>query len=535
MRLASCVIGYVIYASAGAPRWRSRRESTVHTSLGASCAAHIAVLPVMPTANSTPRSFDLHAAARAALRKYDLSPDIPASATQQLAALPPWLPSGDPTVTDLRALLWSSIDDDTSRDLDQIEVAEAVTGGTLVRVGIADVDTLVTAGSALDQSAARNATTVYTGVETFPMLPLELSTDRTSLAPGQDRPAIVLEYTVMQDGSTTAARVYRALVRNQAQLAYDSVSAWLAGKGPAPGPVSASPPLAAQLRLQSEAAQRLRARRAQRGALDLETIEATPVVDDGHVVALRVVQPGAARDLIEDFMIAANATIATFLATKGRAAIRRVVRVPRRWSRIVELARQEGAVLPEAPDGHALAAFLDARRAADPAHFPDLSLAVIKLLGPGEYAVEPAGAPSIGHFGLAAPDYTHGTAPNRRYADLVTERLLKAAVSGAAAPYTDAELADIAAHCTLQEDNARRAERLVHKQAAAVLLASRIGNVFDAVVTGVTDDGTFARIVAPPVEGRIMTSARHLDVGDDVRVRLLSTDPMRGFIDFQAL
>ena len=489
------------------------------------------------TSTHAPRPlFDLHAAARAALRKYDLEPDIAADATHELATLPrsPAVPT-DSTVVDLRSLVWSSIDDDTSRDLDQIEVAEAVPGGTKVRIAIADVDALVPKGSAIDRSAARNATTVYTGVTTFPMLPLELSTDRTSLAPDQDRLAVVFEFTVATDGSTTGETVYRALVRNHAQLAYDSVSAWLAGTGPAPSRVAANDALAAQLRLQNAAAQSLRQRRIQRGALELETIEAGPVMDDGHVVDLRSVKSGAARDLIEDFMIAANAVIANFLDAKGRSAIRRVVRKPKLWPRIVELAHAQGTTLPATPDGHALADFLDAQRAADPTGFPDLSLAVIKLLGPGEYVVEPAGEPGAGHFGLAVPDYTHGTAPNRRYADLVTERLVKAAATGAAPPYTDAELAAIAAHCTTQEDNARKCTRFVHKQAAAVLLAPRIGQVFDAVVTGVTDSGTFARVFTPPVEGRVMQSAKHLAVGDRIRVRLTATDPARGFIDFDAV
>jgi VacB/RNase II family 3'-5' exoribonuclease len=489
----------------------------------------------MPIANSTRPPFDIHAAARAALHKYGLATDLPADAAQQLAAIKRAASPAASAAVDLRDLLWSSIDEDTSKDLDQIEVAEPAATGTRVRVAIADVDTLVPAGSPLDRSAARNATTVYTGVDTFPMLPIELSTDRTSLNPGKDRLAIVLDYTVAPDGSTTQSTVYEALVRNQAQLAYDSVGAWLANAGPAPAPVSASGPLAAQLHLQCEAAQRLREYRQERGALELETIEAAPVVDDGHIVGLRATRAGAARNLIEDFMIAANATIATFLAARGRTAIRRVVRTPKRWSRIVELAHSLGASLPDAPDGRALAAFLAARRAADPMRFPDLSLAIVKLLGPGEYVVEPVGTATTGHFGLAAPDYTHGTAPNRRYADLVTQRLLKAALSGAAPPYSDTELAAIAEHCTTQEDHARHAARLVHKQAAAVLLAPRIGQVFDALVTGVTKDGTFARVFNPPVEGRVMQSPRHLDVGDQVRVRLVSTDPARGFIDFDAL
>ena len=488
----------------------------------------------MPPANSTRHPFDLHAAARAALQKYGLATDFPDDAAQQLAAIKRATAPPTSSGVDLRALLWSSIDEDTSRDLDQIEVAERVAGGTRVRVAVADVDSLVAAGSPLDRSAARNATTVYTGVDTFPMLPLELSTDRTSLNPGEDRLAIVLEYTVAADGSTTQNAVYQAIVRNQAQLAYDSVGAWLANAGQAPGPVAASAALADQLRLQWEAAQQLRQYRQQRGALDLETLESAPIVDNGQVVDLRATRAGAARDLIEDFMVAANATIATFLSARGRTAIRRIVRTPKQWSRIVELARSQGTSLPQTPDGPALAAFLAERRAADPMRFPDLSLAVVKLLGPGEYVVEPVGTVGTGHFGLAAPDYTHGTAPNRRYADLVTERLLKAALSGAAPPYSDAELTAIAAHCTTQEDGARHAARLVHKQAAALLLAPRIGQVFDGVVTGVTENGTFARVFTPPVEGRVMRSAHHIDVGDQVRVRLISTDPARGFIDFEA-
>lgn len=483
-----------------------------------------------------PSPFDLHAGARAALRKYGLDPDLPANAARQLAALPRQSAvTPDTPAADLRGLLWSSIDNERSRDLDQIEVANVVPGGTRVRVGVANVNVLVAKGSPLDLSAARNSTTVYTGVDTFPMLPVELSTDRTSLAPAQDRWAIIIEFTVAPDGSTSGGTVYRAVVRNQAQLAYDGVGSWLAGKAQPPAPVATNAALGEQLRLQWAAAKCLCQRRAQRGALELETIEAAPIVDDGHVIDLRATQPGAARDLIEDFMIAANAVIATYLTAKGRTAIRRIVRAPARWPRIVELAQTFHVTLPATPDGHALAAFLSARRAADPVRFPDLSLAVIKLLGPGQYVIESPGTTETGHFGLAVPDYTHGTAPNRRYADLVTERLLKATISGGPPPYTDAELTAIATHCTEQEDNARRAARVVHKEAAAVLLAPRVGEVFDAVVTGVTDSGTFARVFVPPVEGRIMKSTGHLDVGDRVRVRLVSTDPARGFIDFDAV
>ena len=321
-------------------------------------------------------------------------------------------------------------------------------------------------------------------------------------------------------------------MRNQGKLAYDGVGAWLAGQGPAPAPVAASAALADQLRLQNQAAQRLQTFRFAQGALVFQTIEATPVVEGDQVTRFNVVQPGAARDLIENFMVAANGVVARFLESRGRAWMQRVVRTPERWPRIVELARGLGTTLPPAPDGPALAAFLKAQLAADPTHFPDLSLSVIKLMGHGEYVVQQPGAPPIGHFGLAVEDYTHGTAPNRRYADLVTQRLIKATIAGAPPPYSGAELATIAAHCTDQEDKARRAARLVRKQAAAVMLASHVGQSFDSIVTGVTDDGTYVRIVSPPVEGRLMDPSAHNDVGDRLRVRLASTDPARGFIDF---
>ncbi len=486
----------------------------------------------MSAPTSALSAFDLRAAARRAVIQGGFDPDWPPAAAQQLASLASAQP-GASTDRDLRGMLWSSIDDDTSRDLDQIEVADAVPGGGIrVCVAIADVDALVPRGSPLDVHAARNGTTVYTGVMTFPMLPELLSTDRTSLAPDQDRRAIVAEMTVAIDGSTSAPGVYMARVRNGAQLTYGGVGAWLDGTGAAPSAVARQPALADQLRLQEEAARRLRARRLERGALELATIEANPLVRDGHVVGLEATRPGPARDLIEDFMIAANTVIAEYLAGQGRSSIRRVVRTPARWPRIVSLGAQYGVTLPAEPDGSALAAFLAARRAADPDRFPDLSLAVVKLLGPGEYVVDTPGVPAPGHFGLAVGDYTHGTAPNRRYADLVTERLVKATLAGVPAPYTDAELAAIAVHCTEQENNARKAARVVHKEAAAVLLAGQIGTVFDGIVTGVTDHGTFARILTPPAEGLVQHDSRHVDVGDRVRVRLVATDPSRGYIDF---
>ena len=479
--------------------------------------------------------FDLATAARRAAHIYGFLTDLPSDAASQLAALAPSQPPAVGPTRDLRSEPWSSIDDQSSRDLDQLEVADHVDGeATRVRVAIADVDALVPRGSPLDTFAAQNATTVYTGVATFPMLPELLSTDRTSLSQDSDRQAVVIEFVVAPDGTVGGTNVYEAAVRNRAKLAYDSVGAWLSGHGPPPSLVNANPALADQLRLQRDAAQHLRQRRIQRGALEFQTIQATPVITDGRVTDLHATAPGPARDLIEEFMVAANTSLAAFIARNQRSALHRVVRTPTRWPRIVELAYGLGTTLPAAPDGPALAAFLVARQAAAPDRFADLSLAVIKLLGPGEYVVEAAGGPPTLHFGLAVDDYTHGTAPNRRYADLVTLRIVKAIIAGAPPPYSDAELTTIAAHCTAQEDNARRAARLVSKQAAALLLAPHVGTLYDAVVTGVNEQGTYARLLAPPVEGRVTAGAAHRDVGDRIRVRLTATNPARGFIDLDA-
>jgi VacB/RNase II family 3'-5' exoribonuclease len=367
----------------------------------------------------------------------------------------------NPSSRDLRSLLWSSIDDSKSRDLDQVEYAESLPNGDIrVLVGIADVDDLVPKGSAIDAHAAENCTSVYTGVRTFAMLPEELSTDLTSLVGGADRSSIVTEMIVAKDGTVKSSEVYPALLHNYAKLSYEAVGGWLDDKGPVPAEVSNVPKMDEQIRLQHDAAQRLRQSRIERGALELETIQASPVLNNtGQVTELSVVERNSARDLIEDFMIAANVAMAEFLDTKGVLSIRRVVRTPKYWPRIVELAHEFGNELPAQPDSRALADFLTQRKAADPQHFPDLSLSIVKLLGPGEYAVQKPGDSTSseegGHFGLAVHDYTHSTAPNRRYADLVTQRLVKAALTKADAPYPEVELTAIAAHCTEREDAAR--------------------------------------------------------------------------------
>ncbi|HEX8850462.1 MAG TPA: RNB domain-containing ribonuclease [Gemmatimonadaceae bacterium] len=471
--------------------------------------------------------FDLRAAARNVAMEHGFVVDAAADA---LAPLP--LAALGAGARDERGLLWSSIDNQDTRDLDQLEVAERLPDGSiLVKLAVADVDVYVAKDSPLDRRAAANTTSVYTGIETFPMLPEGLSTDLTSLAEGATRAALVVEMSVGTDGRVGKTDVYRALVCNRAKLTYENVGAWLAGAAPAPTAVVATPALAEQLRMQDEAACRLRELRHERGALDLETIEARTVTANGRVVDIALVHKTRARDLIEDFMIAANVAVATFLETRGIASLRRVVKAPKRWPRIVALAAREGTTLPAEPDAKALAAFLAARRAAAPDRFADLSLAVVKLMGAGEYDVEVPGGEQHGHFGLAVDDYTHSTAPNRRYADLVTQRQLKAAIAGAPSPYDAAALETIAERCTRMEDEARRVEREVRKMAAAALLAPRVGESFDAVVTGDTPQGVFVRLLHPPAEGRVVRGERGLDVGDRTRVTLLATDPAKGHID----
>jgi ribonuclease R len=479
-------------------------------------------------------SFDLLAIAHQAMIDAGFVPDVPHSVTDEVQAIRSQAQVPDSSVRDLRGLLWSSIDDRQSRDLDQVEFAETLPNGHIrLMVGIADVDALVRKSSAIDVHAAENGTSVYTGVKTFSMLPEELSTDMTSLVGGTDRSSIVIEIVVASDGTAKTSDVYHGLLHNYAKHSYEGVGAWLDNKGEIPEAVANVPAMEAQIRLQLEAAMRLRELRRQQGALELETIQASAVVNNaGQLTGLAITEHNSARDIIENFMIAANVAMAQFLEAKGVMFLRRIVRTPEHWLRIVEVAHELGEELPPAPNSRALADFLARRKTADPVHFPDLSLSIVKLLGPGEYTVQTSAAQSEGHFGLAVHDYTHSTAPNRRYADLITQRLLKASLAEAPAAYTEKELITIAAHCTEREDAARKVERKMRKVAGAVLLRKRIGEEFDAIVTGVTAKGTFARIIKPPVDGRVMRGEQGLRVGDKVRVELLSTDPARGFIDF---
>jgi len=435
---------------------------------------------------------------------------------------------------DLRGLLWASIDNDDSRDLDQLTVGEAMSPDkTKILVAIADVDRLVKNGSALDEHAHSNTTSIYTAAEIFPMLPEKLSTDLTSLNPNQDRSALVVEMVVGADGTLVDSAIYAARVRNHAQLAYNSVASWLEGKGAAPEALSAVPALDENLRLQDRAAQTMKNFRHVHGALSLETIEAKPVFDGDQIRALEIEETNRAKQIIEDFMIAVNGVTARYLSAGKFPSIRRVVRTPKRWDRIVEIASQHNVRLPDVPDSKALEEFLIKERAADPLRFPDLSLTVIKLLGSGEYIAELPGEEAPGHFGLAVKDYGHSTAPNRRYPDLLTQRLLKAALDGKPVPYSKDELDALAAHCTQAEDAAQKVERRVEKSADALLLESRIGEQFDSIVTGASDKGTWVRLLNVPVEGKLVQGFEGLDVGDRTRVQLVATDVQRGFVDFK--
>ena len=472
----------------------------------------------------------LQAIARDAMRARGFAPDFSLAVleeVQRISSAP--LPADR---RDLRHLLWTSIDNDDSRDLDQLTVAEPLTANaTRIRIAIADVDALVGVGTAIDERAAVNTTSVYTAAAVFPMLPARLSTDLTSLDPDQDRGALVVDLDVA-DGVVTASTIVPALVRNRAQLAYGAVGEWLDGHAPAPPRVLSIRELADNLRAQDVVAQMLRRRRLERGALILETRAIRPVFRGESLQALTEDHPNRAKALIEEFMIAANTATASTLTETGAPSLRRVVRTPKRWDRIVALAAQTGAQLPPSPDGKAMAAWLMERQAADPSGFPDLSLSVLKLLGRGEYVVQQPGAPPVGHFGLALSGYTHSTAPNRRFADLVTQRLLKASLERRRTPYAPETLQAIAARCNERASAADKVERQVQKSAAALLLADRVGDRFDALVTGVNKNGTWVRVQEPVAEGRLEEGFAGVDVGDRLRVRLLRTDVRRGFLDF---
>jgi VacB/RNase II family 3'-5' exoribonuclease len=478
----------------------------------------------------------LRAIAVRAMRDRGLDPDFPPAALAEVAALKGPATTTEESTRDMRTLLWCSIDNDDSRDLDQLSVAQALPGGDVkILVAVADVDAIVHKGSAVDKHAAQNTTSIYTPAMIFPMLSERLSTDLTSLADQQDRLSVVVEFVVGTDGALKSSDVYGALVRNRAKLAYNAVGSWLEGGGALPPAAAAVSGMDEQLRLQDRVAQLLNQVRDKNGALEFQTIEFEVVFDGDRPRDLKPAVENRAKALIANFMIAANGVVARFLDAHNFASLRRVVKSPERWGRIRTLAQQTGDALPADADSQALAAFLAKRKQADPGAFADLSRTVIRLLGRGEYVVDPPGAEPPGHFGLAVRDYTHSTAPNRRYPDLITQRLLKAALATHPTPYAIAELEQLATHCTQQEDAANKVERQVAKSAAAMVMQSRIGQMFDGIVTGASDKGIFVRVGTPPIEGKLIEGGAGLDVGDRARVRLNGVDIDRGFIDFVRL
>jgi len=472
--------------------------------------------------------------ARAAMLERGLLPDFSAEALAELAGVQAPATMDGEKVRDLRDLLWASIDNDDSRDLDQLTVAEAMPGDKIkIFVAVADVDSFVKKGSAIDDHALHNTTSVYTAAAIFPMLPEKLSTNLTSLNFNEDRLAIVVEMVIGSDGSLQGSDLYRAIVRNHAKLAYNSVGAWLEESGMVPEAVASVQGLDENLRTQDRAAQSMKNFRHVNGALSFETIEARPIFDGDEIRELEVENRNRAKDLIEDFMIAANGVAARYLSKRKFPSLRRVVRTPKRWERIVAIAGEHGFTLPDNPDSRALEEFLSKEQAADPLRFPDLSLSIIKLMGPGEYVAEIPGGTAQGHFGLAVRDYAHSTAPNRRYPDLITQRMLKAALAERPTPYEKNSLEVLGKHCTKEEDAAKKVERQVAKSAAALLLESRIGERFDAIVTGAAAKGTWVRLLHPPIEGKLVHGFEGMDVGHRVRVQLIHTDAEQGFIDFK--
>lgn len=471
--------------------------------------------------------------ARKVMIENGFEPDFSSAAIEQAMRIDGRIEAVKGEVRDLRSLRWSSIDNATSRDLDQVEWAEKLDSGDIrVLVGIADVDSKVEKDSPIDRRARQNTVTVYTQSAIFPMLPERLSTDITSLNESEDRVAVVAEMIVKQNGDVPESTFYRAVVCNRSKLAYEDVGDWFDNGGATPEALLRDDELKYQIELQKEAATRLHLYRQKKGALEFESIESQAVVENGEIRGIRSVTSNSARRLIENFMVAANVEMAEFLENHGSLSLRRVVKTPEHWGRIVTIAAELGESLPNEPDQPSLAAFLESRRNADPEHFPDLSLSIIKLIGSGEYVVQRKGEDAGGHFGLAVDDYAHSTAPNRRFTDIVVQRLVKAIIEERGAPYSGEELDAIASHANLQEKAARKVERKMRKIVAASVMRRHIGESFDAIVTGASNKGTYARILRPPIDGRIVRNERGLEVGEKVRVKLIDADPRNGFIDF---
>ncbi len=476
---------------------------------------------------------DIARIATNAMVERGLEPEFSPAVIKQLDKINAPGEDQDPNIFDLTDLLWCSLDNDDSKDLDQLTVAEELKNGLIkIFVAIADVDAVVKKDTPIDQHAKMNAASIYTSARIFPMLPEKLSTNLTSLNPDEDRLAIVVEMVIDKEGFVTSPHVYRAKVRNKAQLAYDAISDWIDGKIPPPEALAKVNGMAEQLQIQDKTAQVIRKRRRAQGSLDLEIFEPKAIFEGERVVGIVQQVQNRGRQLIEEFMIATNECTAKFLAAQGHSSLRRVVRSPEKWLRIVELAKRYGESLPSQPNSKALSIFLARQHQSDPIRFPDLSLVIVKLMGSGEYVVERPNAEPVGHFGLAVRDYTHSTAPNRRYPDLITLRMIKSALQQKKPAYSNDELELLAAHCSSQEDAARKVERRVRKSEAALVLSSHINQTFDAIVTGKSITATWVRIFDMPVEGMLSDGLPDLEVGRKLRVKLVSTNVEKGFIDF---
>lgn len=474
---------------------------------------------------------DLAQLANQVMKERGLKPDFSAQEIQQLELINQPASATAETV-DLRSLLWCSIDNDDSRDLDQLTYAEKDKESYLFWIAVADVSSLVKKNTPIDRHAQINTTSVYTPAKIFPMLPEKLSTDLTSLNENEDRMAMVVKILMNKTGEIENFTIFPAIVHNHAKLAYNAVGDWLEGKSNAPDKVKNSPKLEETLRLQHEIAQMLKESRHEAGSLTLISSEPKVKVESDNHIVIQPSYQNFAQQLIEEFMIAANRAMAQSFSKAKLPNLRRVVRIPKYWDRIVEVAKDLGEILPSKPDSKALDLFLIKRKKVDPESFPDLSLTIIKLLGSGEYVVETDADSHLGHFGLALSDYTHSTAPNRRFPDLISQRQYKAFLSGEAPPYTLDELKRLAIQCSKQEDAAKKVQRQLNKSAAAAVLSSQIGTVFKGIITGSNEKGVWVRIFNPPVEGKVVSALKKLEVGDRVTIKLKSVDVAKGFIDF---
>ena len=434
---------------------------------------------------------------------------------------------------DLRSLLWCSIDNDDSQDLDQLTYGEKKDKNKhTLWIAIADVTELISKGSPVDIHAQTNTTSVYTPGKIFTMIPEKFSYNLTSLNENEDRVAMVVKIEINENGEIESSSIFQAIVHNYAKLTYNSIGDWLEGKISLPEKVKKIDGLEKVLKTQNEAAQILRKRRHELGSLTLHSSEARVKIKSEDQITIKISPHNLAHQLIEEFMIATNQCMVQHFNDAKIASLRRVVRVPKNWPRIVEVANSFGEQLPEQPNSKALDEFLVKRLKADPDTFPDLSLTIIKLLGRGEYIVENDKDKPVGHFGLAVSNYTHSTAPNRRFPDVITQRQYKAFLRKEKAPYSLEELYHLAKFCTQQEDAATKVERQVNKSAAALVLSPRIGENFKGIITGINDQGIWVRIFEPAVEGKIVKTFEKLHVGDKVTVELKYVNVKKGFIDF---